>query len=251
MRQLIDTFLSPLGFGLLLGLVLWWSRRWLPRGLMRFGLVLELLCLLLATPLGANLVLGWAERRAPAAAECAEPLPDTIVLLAGGMRRDAGGPDDIGALGESSMQRTFGAMKLFAQSPRAQWVISGGVHRDVAVSVQMAELAVRLGVPRDVIRVEDRSRTTWENATLVRALDPPLPSRIWLVTSAVHMPRALVAFRAAGFAPCGYPADVRGATFEGLADLLPGGGAIARSDVVLHELVGEIVYRWRARSVRP
>lgn len=250
MMALVDALLSPLGLGLLLGLLLWWRWTHLPRWLLRTVLALELLCLLLSTPLGADALLTRAEWRAPAATDCAVPLPDTIVLLAGGMRRDAAAPDDVGALGESSLQRTFGAATLFAQMPGARLVISGGMHRDVVVSAQMAELAVRLGVPRAAIRIEDQSRTTWENATRVRALDPAVPERIWLATSAVHMPRALLAFRAAGFAPCSYPVDIRAAMFEGPSDLLPGGGAITRSAAVLHEWVGEIAYRWRAWRLR-
>ena len=83
-------------------------------------------------------------------------------------------------------------------------------------------------------------------AATVRALDPAVPKRIWLVTSALHMPRALSAFRAAGFEPCAYPADVRAARLDSIADVLPSAGAIADTDAVLHEWVGEIVYRIRA-----
>jgi hypothetical protein len=56
----------------------------------------------------------------------------------------------------------------------------------------------------------------------------------------------LVAFRAAGFEPCAYSGDFQSAPFDGLVDLLPSAGAIANTDAVLHEIVGEIVYRVRA-----
>lgn len=248
MRELIDTVLSPLGFGLLLAFVLWLSRRRLPRWLLATGMVLELACLLLATSFGANLLLRAQESRVDVATECEREPPSSIVLLAGGMRRDAGEGGDAGALGESSLQRTLGAAELFARSPQAQLLISGGRHRDAIVSREMAAFAVRLGVPAQAIRVEGRSLTTWENATQARALEPPLPQRIWLVTSALHLPRALLAFRAAGFQPCGYPVDRRAAMFAGWTDLLPGGAAVARSEAVLHEWVGEAAYRWRARN---
>lgn len=248
MRELIDTVLSPLGFGLLLAFGLWLARGRLPRGLFATGLALELACLLLATPLGANLLLGVQERRVGVEEGCERDPPSTIVLLAGGMRRDAGEGGDAGALGESSLQRTLGAAELFARLSGAQLVISGGRHRDAVVSREMALFAQRLGVPAQAIRIEGRSLTTWGNAFEVRSLVPPLPPRIWLVTSAAHLPRAMLAFRAAGFDPCSYPVDRRASMFAGWTDLLPGGAAIARSESVLHEWVGEVAYRWRARD---
>jgi hypothetical protein len=42
--------------------------------------------------------------------------------------------------------------------------------------------------------------------------------------------------------------DRRAAQFAGWTDLLPGGTAIARSEAVLHEWVGELAYRWRRRA---
>jgi hypothetical protein len=36
--------------------------------------------------------------------------------------------------------------------------------------------------------------------------------------------------------------------FAGGTDLLPGGVAVARSEAGLHEWIGELVYRWRARA---
>ncbi|HEX7769639.1 MAG TPA: YdcF family protein, partial [Dokdonella sp.] len=109
----------------------------------------------------------------------------------------------------------------------------------------MADVAENLGVPASSIRAELASTTTWENATAVRALEPSSPARIWLVTSALHMPRALLAFRAAGFEPCAYPGDYRGAPLEGPTDFLPSAGAIGNTDAVLHEWAGEIAYRIR------
>jgi uncharacterized SAM-binding protein YcdF (DUF218 family) len=248
--RFIDLFLSPLVLGLLLALVLWRLRGRGPRWLRRFSWLLIGLCLALSTPLGANALLALAESRAPVAAACALPAPTTVVLLAGGVRRrESADPADVGALNEASVQRTLEAVALTLRQPGAQLVISGGFDKGVvAESTRMAELALRLGLPREAIRTETSSLTTWENAQQVRALQPALPTRIWLVTSAVHMPRALIAFEAAGFTPCSAPADRRSSLFENAADLVPRGGAVAKSEAVLHELVGEIVYRWHARD---
>lgn len=56
------------------------------------------------------------------------------------------------------------------------------------------------GIDAARITLEERSRTTWENALFTEALVKPAAGERWLlVTSAVHMPRAMGAFRKAGF----------------------------------------------------
>lgn len=245
---LIDTVLSPLGFGLLLAIILWLLRGRLPRPLWVAGLALGALCVALATPAAANALLAFEERRAAALPPCTAPQPTTIVLLAGGNRRVPHDANDIGALNDASTERTLGAADLLRRQPGAQLVITGGAHPGdrVAESTLMAALARRLGVPATTIRTETRAQTTWQNAAYVHALMPALPHRIWLVTSALHMPRALIAFRAAGFDVCADPVDFRAAPMREFADVLPRGGAVDRTEAVLHELVGELAYRWRA-----
>lgn len=248
LTRLVDAVASPLGGGLLLALLLWLGRHRLPRRWLRVGLAVEVLCLLGSTPLGANALLALQERRALPAVACGAPTPRTFVLLSGGMRRPPRDADDVGALNDASTERTLDAAALVLSEPGAQLVISGGTRPGdvVAESTLMAALARRLGVPAAAIRSEGDSRTTWQNAMHVRALVPAVDDRIWLVTSAVHMPRSLIAFRAAGFTPCAHPGDFRAAPLREFTDVFPSGGAIAASAAVLHEWVGEIAYRWRA-----
>ena len=67
-----------------------------------------------------------------------------------------------------------------------------------------------LGVAHDRITAEEQSRNTIENAVFSRLIAQPKPGEHWLlVTSAFHMPRAIAAFRAAGFPVEAYPVDWR------------------------------------------
>lgn len=248
MTFFVDALLSPLRLGLLLALLLWLGRRRLPRPVWMAGLAIEVACCVLATPFGANGLMDFQESRAAASSACAAPAPTTIVLLAGSVRRVPVDADDYGSLNLASVQRTLDAARLALETPGAELVISGGTRPGdtVAESALMASLAQRFGVAAASIRTESDSRTTWENARFVRALTPAVPKRIWLVTSAAHMPRALIAFRSAGFDACAWPGDLRSTRWRGVGDLLPTGGAISSSEAVLHELIGEIAYRWRA-----
>ncbi len=246
----VDVLLSPLGFGLLLALVLWLARGRLSRVALRIGIAIEFVLLVLSTPIGANAIVSWQESRAPLPETCATPQPSAIVVLSGGIRRDAADVRDFATLNIASLQRTIAGAELARRTPDAQLILAGGPriggHNDVSQAAVMATIAEGFGVPAASIRAESLSTTTWENASRVRALDPPLPQRIWLVTSATHMPRSLLAFRAAGFEPCSYPADRRASPFDGPADLLPSAGAIANTDAVLHEWIGEVAYRLRS-----
>ena len=94
---------------------------------------------------------------------------------------------------------------------------------------------------------ENRSRNTYENAIMTRALVRPKPGESWLlVTSAAHMPRSIGIFRHIGWDMTAYPVDYR--TFGNSRDDKPTTEALdslRRLDVALHEWVGLAAY-WAA-----
>ena len=65
---------------------------------------------------------------------------------------------------------------------------------------------------------------------------------VLLVTSAMHMPRALGCFRRAGVAPDALPVDHRAGDGRS-PGWLPRSSALEKSTLVLRELFGRIVYR--------
>lgn len=240
---------SPLLYAvalLVLLAALWWR---LPMAVRYPAVALEVLLLFLTTPLGAHALTRLVLTRLPPPHACAGPLPDTIVVLSAGSKRPPHGPEDYGALRPLSLRRLFTAVELWRDQPDARLVISGGGYRRIADAVPMANLARDLGVPAENIAVEGRSRTTWDNARYVAALAPPVPKRIWLVTSAVHMPRALGAFRAWGFEPCAWPSGLDDARLHfGPWSFVPQGSAVTESTLALHELLGDVEYavlEWR------
>jgi uncharacterized SAM-binding protein YcdF (DUF218 family) len=70
--------------------------------------------------------------------------------------------------------------------------------------------------------LEEESLTTCENATVAkRLLAPQADPRIFLVTSAFPMPRAVAAFRHVGFDVVPYPVDFRAAGWSDLGRIMP------------------------------
>jgi uncharacterized SAM-binding protein YcdF (DUF218 family) len=241
---------SPLTYALLLALMLVLSWRRLPRAAKIAGVVLEAVLLMSMAPLGANLLVWSVESREPSPQSCPLPAPATILVLSGGTYRPPRSPDDFSALDATSLHRLFAGIALWRNTPGARLVIAGGGAR-VPESVLLAGLAQRMGVPHDVIRTEQHSHTTWENALYTSRLSPAVPKQIWLVTSSLHMPRALGAFRAFGFQPCAWPSESLYQGFSpSLGYFVPQSSALAKADQAIHELIGGIVYRaleWKHR----
>jgi uncharacterized SAM-binding protein YcdF (DUF218 family) len=246
-----DFILSPLVWTLLLALLLGLLWRRVPRWLALVLLAIELLLVVAMTPLGANRLVHMVESRVPAAA-CRMPSPGAIVLLSGGVDRPARGLDDYPALSRASLERLFAAVALWHAHPDAVLTISGGSPvGGVPESEVLAGLAGRMGVPDGKLRVETHSRTTWENASNLAHEQPPLPRRIWLVSSALHLPRAMQAFRAFGFEPCAWSSGSAYMPFSAsVGYFMPQTSSLAKADRAIHEVLGGWAYAWRARHLR-
>ncbi|MFC4819716.1 YdcF family protein [Dokdonella ginsengisoli] len=241
---MIDFLLSPLtwllaSFALLLVL----PRRRLPR---RLAAALAVLAVVATTPLGANALVWMVELAPDDAASCHGPAP-AIVVLGGGFERDPADERDVAALSGTGLRRLLAAAALHEHNRDARLYIAGAADDDgIPESVVMATLAQRLGVPADAVSTERTSMTTWENAQNLRALPQPPPVRIALVTSALHLPRALAAFRAAGFEPCAIASDSVYVPPQDLGYFLPRASALRKADDAIHEIVGSLWYRWLA-----
>ncbi len=243
---MLSWLLSPLRLGVLAVIVAVLLWRWLPRSLRVLAVLVIVVCAVLTTPWAANHLVRWQEARASSPDACAAPVPDAIVLLGGGFSMRPRDATDVMALSPASLRRSLAAAERYGLVP-APIVVSGGpgpyAGTDVTESALMAALLQRLGVPREAIREESRSRTTWQNARLTAELEPSVPRRIWLVTSALHMARAEFSFREAGFDVCAWPAERMSASGGRFRYLLPATSALAKTDAALHEILGEFAYR--------
>ena len=101
-------------------------------------------------------------------------------------------------------ERIMETVRLSKLYPEAKILYSGG-----GAEAQLGrKVLMRLGIERERIIIEDRSRNTAENARLSTIVAAPKQSEKWLlVTSAYHMPRAMGAFRAFGFPVEADPVD--------------------------------------------
>lgn len=223
-------------------------RRWLRLN----TAALAALLLLTTSPLIAHLIVATLEgQHTPAALQT--PIPSSTIVVLGGGVRDPGTLRPGIELTEESMRRTACGADLYRRGIAPLLLVTGGDARvfgsGPSEAAVMKEWAVRLGVPPDSILIEDKSRTTYENAVRTKRL---LSDRttIVLVTSAPHMPRAAALFRAQGFDaipfPCGFHERNRaedGWDTISIFDVLPATWAFRTISEAIEELAGIAVYR--------
>lgn len=251
--ELVSWALSPLNWllvALLLALI-GTRTRW-RRTLQALALGLAVTAFAASTALVSNAIARRVEASPDAPAHCEAAPPETVVVLAGGVDRLPRGADVYGVLSATSRRRIERGIEYWRAQPGRTLVLAGGPTAPgwVPMSALMASYARALGVPEGVLREEGASLTTWENAGYVAALQPPLPERIALATSSMHMRRAVLAFESAGFEVCPLPADRRGIRVSLPGGLVPSAKELEKTDAALHEIVGTLHYRWRRARMR-
>jgi uncharacterized SAM-binding protein YcdF (DUF218 family) len=187
-------------------------------------------------PVGNALILPLEERFPPG-----DPMQGTPtgVIVVGGVINPWRSAIRSNVSLDAAAERLTAAVELARQYPTARIVFSGRAEGRFAV-----RFFENLGVPRNRVTVESKSRNTAENAVFTKLLIAPKPGERWLlVTSAIHMPRAIGAFRQAGFPVDAHPVDYQTAGWEDLwtfSGSLMGG--IGKTDAAVHEWLGLFVY---------
>jgi uncharacterized SAM-binding protein YcdF (DUF218 family) len=203
------------------------------------------------SPLGNALVLPLEQRFPPW--DASRGAPDGIVVLGGAISPDVSASRGAVALNEAA-ERIVAAAELARRYPNTRIIYSGGSNTLIFDEPIESVIAVgqleALGVARERITAEEQSRNTIENAVYSRLLANPKPGERWLlVTSALHMPRSMAAFRAAGFTVEAYPVDWR---TRGPIDLMQPfttlSDGLRQTDTAAHEWIGLVAYRLAGKT---
>jgi len=179
------------------------------------------------TPIGLAITMPL-EYRFPFSAPDPQASPAGIIFLGGG---GIGGIDAI-----STLSKDY---------PKAQLIVTGLKATDPAneYNEYLLTIFARLGGDLARINRESRARTTSEDALYAAELLKPKPSERWLlVTSALHMPRAVGCFRTAGFHVEPYPVEFRTDQAHPFATFAPGSEALTRLDTAAKEWIGLVAY---------
>ncbi|RUW60691.1 YdcF family protein [Mesorhizobium sp. M7A.F.Ca.US.008.03.1.1] len=202
------------------------------------------------TPLGSALVMTLEDRFPPT------DMPASvagIVMLGGAVNTHI--TEDRGSITlNDNAERVVAVATLSRRYPGARILLSGGSGHLLSghaftESEGARRLLVELGVPQERIELEERSRTTFENAMESVAVAKPKPGEIWLlVTSAYNMPRAVASFRAANFPIVAYPVDYRTRQGDLHRPMNSVADGLVLMDIAAHEWLGLATYRLAGKT---
>jgi uncharacterized SAM-binding protein YcdF (DUF218 family) len=221
-------------------------------GRWRYGvLILSLWSGCLSTPQLGNRLIGSLEAPYPpvtvtvaAAAPPRTDRPLIVVLTTGSIIKD--GDRTRVQLDASGWERLHHGVSLWRQIGGALLFVGGpSADGKTSVAAYMAATARSWGVPDDAVQVETKSRSTYENLAFTRELVAAHQGDAWLVTSALHMRRAMGVAAKLGLRFRPYPCDHKWRPMYRWYSWLPNAGGPDLFAQALYELVGRAVYRLR------
>lgn len=161
-----------------------------------------------------------------------------IVVLGGGHTEDTALPVS-SQIGKDSLVRLLEGIRLYRKLPGSKLILSGGaVFQKKPEAATMALVAGVMGVPPSDMIKEGLSRDTEDQARFLKDLLGSSP--FILVTSAIHMPRSMMAFRSKGLkpiaAPTGHMTAVRDVFHP--RRFYPSANTLLQMEMVVHEYLG-------------
>jgi uncharacterized SAM-binding protein YcdF (DUF218 family) len=248
LKKFFSPFLLPLPLVLVCGALGVWlstSRRWQRAG--RALLMLASLVLLVASNKWVSgRLIAPLESRYPAVGDfpAGAPLPPALaaccnVVVLGGGHEDTEDRPALSRLSAGARARLAEGVRLLRLFPMAKLVVSGPRDNGGPTHAQvLADSAVSLGVERARILMIDNARDTGEEAACLRELLADAPAA--LVTSALHLPRAMARCTAQGLHALPGPADFLYTPPPRLRwpDFTWDAPSLERSTVAVHERLG-------------
>ena len=248
LHKLIAALFLPVGAtGLLLVIgLLRRRRRWIFAALVLISTT--------SLPVFGDWLLARLELRYPLVAASAVPPADAIVVLSGmlhaspdGVRRPS--PGEAFDRFESGLEllRAGCAPRLVFTRGQTPWDSDRPPEGDVLI-----ELAAARGLPRDRLLVCPGicGNTADEAAAIARFAVENRWRRIVLVSSAFHLPRAMLLFEQTGLEVVPFPCDFRTIRDRApaLGDYVPGAEGLLKSERALREFFGYWFYRLRGTA---
>jgi uncharacterized SAM-binding protein YcdF (DUF218 family) len=231
--------------------------RWMLAGSLIVALSLTAL-LILSLPLtGYELMRGIETRFPPlrlTTATDAGPPPGAIVILGGGRYTDAAEYGEGDSVNRQTLERLRYGAHLHRLTGLPILVTGGAPYGEQVAEATLMQTALTRDFQVEVKWVEDKSANTYENAKYSKALLVAAGiRRVYLITHAAHMPRAVWVFENLGVdtvpAPMGY--TTLGKVDREMLGYFPSAQGLLLSSSALHERLGLMWYKHKYGKQEP
>lgn len=207
-RQFFGTLFSPYVcfFLLLTVVVIWIVVRSNSRLMKSLVLFIWIIFFIGSTGWFSTVISQRFERRYPVVTTV-NPNVHWVVVLGGGVLTGVDAPANYLLL-PGSVSRLIEGVRLYRQLPQATLLLSGGDRKHIvtqSTAWNMAQLAGLFKIPKESIVVEPFSLNTAEEAVTIKRRIGKEP--FYLVTSAMHLPRAMALCHKQGLHPLAAPSD--------------------------------------------
>ena len=177
---------------------------------------------------------------------------DGIIILGGSINQKESAAWGTLESNSSSERITKGAA-LAKMHPKTQIVFTGGSGLVMGTDLTEAEIAeqmlVELGLDKSRIVLEDKSRNTYQNATLTKKeLNDNINGNWILITSAFHMPRSVGVFRKVGWNTIPFPVDFKSLPAEHRHFRFGFEKNMKNLELAIHEWIGLAAYYYTDKS---
>lgn len=173
---------------------------------------------------------------------------DVIVMLGGGMLFEVPNIDEKAPVTGSAINRTLAAADLCIKTKLPVILTGGQNFVGIGNESQAAQIQLmRLNIPADKIIIEDKSKTTIENAKNIASILKRYNfKKPVLVTSAFHIWRAMEVFKKQNIECIPYPADYRIniKTTMNTGKFIPSLGGLSLTMTAIREIQGMLCLKF-------
>lgn len=231
----------------------WWRRHPSSRRPWRLLVAAIVVFYLATTPMGANvLVFGLSAGLKPIQTREEARGADTVVILSGGVETIRAGGVVLTQLSTASTLRVLEAARVYKLIGARLVIVSGGI-ADERVELEpeskhMAEALVASGVPAANVVLDVAAKDTFDHPRTIRPiLEARHVPQFVIVTSPMHMRRALAVFRKAGFNPVPSVTLLRSDHLETAPFFVPNDDSLLLSNASIYDYAGWVYYWMRGR----
>ena len=240
LHKILPLLVSPLS---LVIIVLIWGAVFRRTAVSLIGIIFLTVCSL---PVVSNGLVSYLERGYSLGTASTVRSADAVVVLSGMVRAIEVSKGPVYEWTEAS-DRIFAGINLIEKGKAPLLILTGG---KLPWSIgkpegeHLKEIAVKYGIPSQMIRItEDVQNTDQEAKAVAKLLNQEVPEVI-LVTSAFHMPRAQMVFESAGIEVLPFPVDfLTGAKGVKILDFIPSAEAFRDTSFFVREIIGRLYYR--------